>query len=229
MISYILHHVNGLYLVPTPLGNLEDITLRAIRYLKEADMIFAEDTRTSRVLLQHLGIDKKVMAHHQHNEHQSAPEVVRLIQAGNAVVLVSDAGTPGISDPGFLLVRESLKADCHVECLPGPTAFVPALVISGMPCDRFHFEGFLPVKKGRQTRLQLLAQMEETVVLYESPHRIIKTLEQIVEFFGPDRRVSVSRELTKLHEQTIRGTATEVLTHFNTTEPRGEMVVVIGH
>jgi 16S rRNA (cytidine1402-2'-O)-methyltransferase len=219
----------GLYLVPTPLGNLEDITLRAIRYLKEADMIFAEDTRTSRVLLQHLGIDKKVMAHHQHNEHQSAPEVVRLIQAGNAVVLVSDAGTPGISDPGFLLVRESLKADCHVECLPGPTAFVPALVISGMPCDRFHFEGFLPVKKGRQTRLQLLAQMEETVVLYESPHRIIKTLEQIVEFFGPDRRVSVSRELTKLHEQTIRGTATEVLTHFNTTEPRGEMVVVIGH
>ena len=218
----------GLYLVPTPLGNLEDITLRAIRYLKEADLIFAEDTRTSRVLLQHLGIDKKVMAHHQHNEHQSAPEVVRLIQAGNAVVLVSDAGTPGISDPGFLLVREALKSDCHVECLPGPTAFVPALVISGMPCDRFHFEGFLPVKKGRQTRLQLLAQMEETVVLYESPHRIIKTLEQIVEFFGPDRRVSVSRELTKLHEQTIRGTATEVLAHFNTTEPRGEMVLVVG-
>jgi 16S rRNA (cytidine1402-2'-O)-methyltransferase len=218
----------GLYLVPTPLGNLEDITLRAIRYLKEADLIFAEDTRTSRVLLQHLGIDKKVMAHHQHNEHQSAPEVVRLIQAGNAVVLVSDAGTPGISDPGFLLVREALKSDCNVECLPGPTAFVPALVISGMPCDRFHFEGFLPVKKGRQTRLQLLAQMEETVVLYESPHRIIKTLEQIVEFFGPDRRVSVSRELTKLHEQTIRGTATEVLAHFNTTEPRGEMVVVVG-
>jgi len=217
----------GLYLVPTPLGNLEDITLRAIRYLKEADLIFAEDTRTSRVLLQHLGIDKKVMAHHQHNEHQSAPGVVRLIQAGNAVVLVSDAGTPGISDPGFLLVREALKSDCHVECLPGPTAFVPALVISGMPCDRFHFEGFLPVKKGRQTRLQFLAQMEETVVLYESPHRIIKTLEQIVEFFGPDRRVSVSRELTKLHEQTIRGTATEVLAHFNTTEPRGEMVVVI--
>ena len=217
----------GLYLVPTPLGNLEDITLRAIRYLKEADLIFAEDTRTSRVLLQHLGIDKKVMAHHQHNEHQSAPEVVRLVQAGNAVVLVSDAGTPGISDPGFLLVREALKADCHVECLPGPTAFVPALVISGLPCDRFHFEGFLPVKKGRQTRLQLLAQMEETVVLYESPHRIIKTLEQIVEFFGPDRRVSVSRELTKLHEQTLRGTATDVLAHFNTTEPRGEMVVVI--
>ncbi len=190
-------------------------------------MIFAEDTRTTRVLMQHLGIDKKVMAHHQHNEHQSAPEVVRLIQAGNAVVLVSDAGTPGISDPGFLLVREALKVDCHVECLPGPTAFVPALVISGMPCDRFHFEGFLPMKKGRQTRLQLLAQMTETVVIYESPHKIIKTLEQIVGFFGPDRKVSLSREISKLYEETLRGTAIELLEHFKTHEPRGEMVVVV--
>lgn len=217
----------GLYLIPTPLGNLEDITLRAIRYLKEVDLLFAEDTRTTRVLLQHLEIDRKLMSHHQHNEHQSAPEIVRLIAQGQSVGLVSDAGTPGISDPGFLLVRESLKAGLHVECLPGPSAFVPALVVSGMPCDRFHFEGFLPIKKGRQTRLQLLSQMPNTVVLYESPHRIVKTLEQIIEFFGSERSVSISRELTKLHEQTIRGSATEVLTHFKAHEPRGEMVVII--
>jgi 16S rRNA (cytidine1402-2'-O)-methyltransferase len=217
----------GLYIIPTPLGNLEDITIRAIRYLKEVDMLFAEDTRTTRVLLQHLGIDRKAMSHHQHNEHQSAPEIVRLIAQGQSVGLVSDAGTPGISDPGYLLVREALKAGLHVECLPGPTAFVPALLISGMPCDKFHFEGFLPIKKGRQTRLQQLSQMPHTVVLYESPHRIIKTLEQIIEFFGGERSISVSRELTKLHEQTIRGSATEVLTHFKSHEPRGEMVVII--
>ncbi|MFM7901879.1 MAG: 16S rRNA (cytidine(1402)-2'-O)-methyltransferase [Bacteroidota bacterium] len=217
----------GLYLIPTPLGNLEDITVRATRYLKEVDLLFAEDTRTSRVLLQHLGIDRKIMSHHQHNEHQSAPEIVRLIGQGQSVGLVSDAGTPGISDPGFLLVREALKSGLHVECLPGPTAFVPALVVSGMPCDRFHFEGFLPMKKGRQTRLLSLARMTETVVLYESPHKIIKTLEQIVEFFGADRRVSLSREISKLHEETLRGTATELLEHFKTHEPRGEMVVVI--
>ncbi|MFM8950885.1 MAG: 16S rRNA (cytidine(1402)-2'-O)-methyltransferase [Bacteroidota bacterium] len=217
----------GLYLIPTPLGNLEDITVRATRYLKEVDLLFAEDTRTSRVLLQHLGIDRKIMSHHQHNEHQSAPEIVRLIGQGQSVGLVSDAGTPGISDPGFLLVREALKSGLHVECLPGPTAFVPALVVSGMPCDRFHFEGFLPMKKGRQTRLLSLARMTETVVLYESPHKIIKTLEQIVEFFGAERRVSLSREISKLHEETLRGTATELLEHFKTHEPRGEMVVVI--
>jgi 16S rRNA (cytidine1402-2'-O)-methyltransferase len=217
----------GLYIIPTPLGNLEDITIRAIRYLKEVDMLFAEDTRTTRVLLQHLGIDRKAMSHHQHNEHQSAPEIVRLISQGQSVGLVSDAGTPGISDPGFLLVREALKAGLHVECLPGPTAFVPALLISGMPCDKFHFEGFLPIKKGRQTRLQKLSQIPHTVVLYESPHRIIKTLEQIIEFFGEERSISVSRELTKLHEQTIRGCATEVLVHFKAHEPRGEMVIII--
>ena len=217
----------GLYIIPTPLGNLEDITIRAARYLKEVDLLFAEDTRTTRVLLQHLGIDRKIMSHHQHNEHQSAPEIVRLIGQGQSVGLVSDAGTPGISDPGFLLVREALKSGLHVECLAGPTAFVPALVVSGLPCDRFHFEGFLPMKKGRQTRLQLLAQMTETVVLYESPHKIIKTLEQIVEFFGPDRKVSLSREISKLHEETLRGTATELLEHFKTHEPRGEMVVVV--
>lgn len=217
----------GLYIIPTPLGNLEDITFRAVRYLKEVDLLFAEDTRTTRVLLQHLGIDRKIMAHHQHNEHQSAPEIVRLISQGQSVGLVSDAGTPGISDPGFLLVREALKSGLHVECLPGPTAFVPALVVSGLPCDRFHFEGFLPMKKGRQTRLQSLARMTETVVLYESPHKISKTLEQIVEFFGPDRKVSLSREISKLHEETLRGTANELLEHFKTHEPRGEMVVII--
>ena len=217
----------GLYIIPTPLGNLEDITIRAARYLKEVDLLFAEDTRTTRVLLQHLGIDRKIMSHHQHNEHQSAPEIVRLIGQGQSVGLVSDAGTPGISDPGFLLVREALKSGLHVECLAGPTEFVPALVVSGLPCDRFHFEGFLPMKKGRQTRLQSLARMTETVVLYESPHKIIKTLEQIVEFFGPDRKVSLSREISKLHEETLRGTATELLEHFKTHEPRGEMVVVI--
>lgn len=219
--------MSKLYLVPTPLGNLEDITLRSIRILKEADILLAEDTRTSRILLQHLGIDKRLLSHHQHNEHQSTPEIIRLLQSGNTVALVSDAGTPGISDPGFLLVRACVKAGIDVECLPGPTAFVPALVISGIPCDRFHFEGFLPLKKGRQTRLTELATFESTVVLYESPHKLVKTLGQLVEYMGPDRQASVSRELTKMFEETIRGTLTEILTHFQSHEPRGEFVIVV--
>lgn len=220
--------VSRLYLVPTPIGNLEDITLRAIRILKECDIILAEDTRTSRVLLNHLGIEKRLLAHHQHNEHQSVPEVIRLIKGGQSVALISDAGTPGISDPGFLLVREALKENIEMECLPGPTAFVPALVVSGLPCDRFHFEGFLPVKKGRQTRLKELAESEITIVLYESPHRILKTLEQLSEFLGPERPASVSRELSKLHEETLRGTLSELVKHFTEKEGRGEMVIVVG-
>jgi 16S rRNA (cytidine1402-2'-O)-methyltransferase len=220
--------MSKLFLIPTPIGNLEDITLRAIRILKEADVLLAEDTRTSKVLLNHLGIDKKLLAHHQHNEHHSAPEVIRMLKAGQTVAMMSDAGTPGISDPGFLLVREAVKEGIDVECLPGPTAFVPALVMSGLPCDRFHFEGFLPQKKGRQTRLKELALLDVTIVLYESPHRILKTLEQLAEFLGGERKASVSRELTKLHEETLRGTLTELATHFKNTEPRGEMVVVVG-
>jgi len=219
--------MSKLYLIPTPIGNLEDITLRAIRILREADVVLAEDTRTSRVLLKHLGIDKRMLAHHQHNEHQSTPEVVRMLQAGQSVALLSDAGTPGISDPGFLLVRESLKAGIEVECLPGPTAFVPALVVSGLPTDRFLFEGFLPPKKGRQTRLKELALMEMTLVFYESPHKILKTLEQFCEYFGPERQASVSRELTKMFEETLRGTLQELADHFKATEPRGEMVVIV--
>jgi 16S rRNA (cytidine1402-2'-O)-methyltransferase len=219
--------VSKLYLIPTPIGNLEDITLRAIRIIKEVDVVLAEDTRTSRVLLKHLGIDKRMLAHHQHNEHQSTPEVVRMLQAGQSVALLSDAGTPGISDPGFLLVRESLKAGVEVECLPGPTAFVPALVVSGLPTDRFLFEGFLPPKKGRQTRLKELALMEMTLVFYESPHKILKTLEQFCEYFGADRQASVSRELTKMFEETLRGTLQELTDHFKAHEPRGEMVVIV--
>lgn len=220
--------MSKLYLIPTPIGNLEDITLRAIRILKEVDLILAEDTRTSRVLLNHLGIDKRMLSHHQHNEHQSTPEVVRMLKAGQTVALISDAGTPGISDPGFLLVRESIKEGVEVECLPGPTAFVPALVISGLPTDRFLFEGFLPPKKGRQTRLKAIAEMEMTVILYESPHKILKTLEQLKEFCGPLRMVSVSRELTKMFEETRRGTLEELVQHFSTVEPRGEFVVILG-
>ncbi len=219
--------MSKLYLIPTPIGNLEDITLRAIRIIKEVDVVLAEDTRTSRVLLKHLGIDKRMLAHHQHNEHQSTPEVVRMLQAGQSVALLSDAGTPGISDPGFLLVRESLKAGVEVECLPGPTAFVPALVVSGLPTDRFLFEGFLPPKKGRQTRLKELALMEMTLVFYESPHKILKTLEQFCEYFGADRQASVSRELTKMFEETLRGTLQELTDHFKAHEPRGEMVVIV--
>jgi 16S rRNA (cytidine1402-2'-O)-methyltransferase len=216
-----------LYLVPTPIGNLEDITLRALRILKEADIILAEDTRTSAPMLKHFGISQKVYAHHQHNEHQSTNEIIRFLKEGKQIALISDAGTPAISDPGFFLVREAVKNELAVECLPGATAFVPALVNSGFPTDRFCFEGFLPVKKGRQTRYKALAEEERTLVFYESPHRILKTLEEMAMYFGADRQVSVSRELTKLFEETVRGTVTEVKTYFETHPVKGEFVVCV--
>lgn len=216
-----------LYLVPTPIGNLEDITLRAIRVLKEADIILAEDTRTSAPLLKHFEIDKKVFAHHQHNEHKASTEIVRFLKEGKNVALISDAGTPAISDPGFFLVREALKEGIDIECLPGATAFVPALVNSGLPNDRFTFEGFLPVKKGRQTRLKELADEERTMIFYESPHRIIKTLEELAGVFGEERQASVSRELTKLFEETVRGTLSEIKTHFENHTVKGEFVLCV--
>ncbi len=216
-----------LYLVPTPIGNLEDMTFRAIRVLKEADIILAEDTRTSAPLLKHFDIHQKVFAHHQHNEHQSANEIVRFLKEGKNIALISDAGTPAISDPGFYLVREALKHDLDVECLPGATAFVPALVNSGFPTDRFCFEGFLPPKKGRQTRYKTLAAEERTIILYESPHRLLKTLDEMAEFFGPVRRISVSRELTKMFEETVRGSVIEVKTYFETHPIKGEFVICV--
>ncbi|RXK47514.1 16S rRNA (cytidine(1402)-2'-O)-methyltransferase [Aquirufa rosea] len=218
-----------LYLIPTPIGNLEDITLRAIRVLGEVDAILAEDTRNTGQLLKHLQINKPLMAHHAHNEHAGVAGVIKLLQAGKNIALVSDAGTPGISDPGFLLVKACVEQGIEVETLPGATAFVPALVNSGFPCDRFVFEGFLPHKKGRQTRWKALAEEEKTIVLYESPHRILRTLEQAVEFLGEERQVMLARELSKLHEQLIRGSAAEVLTylHQHPDKVRGEMVLVI--
>lgn len=216
-----------LVLVPTPVGNLEDITLRAIRVLKEADLILAEDTRTSGHLLKHLGISKPLQSYHTHNEHKTVGYLVESIEKGKKVALVSDAGTPGISDPGFLLLRECLKAGVEVQCLPGPTAFVPALVMSGLPCDSFVFEGFLPQKKGRQTKIQSLKEEVRTMVFYESPYRIVKALEQFIEVFGESRPVSVSREISKLYEETVRGTLLEVCTHFKQKEPKGEFVVVV--
>ncbi|CAN5869880.1 16S rRNA (cytidine(1402)-2'-O)-methyltransferase [soil metagenome] len=219
-----------LYLVPTPIGNLEDITLRAIRVLKEVDTVLAEDTRTSGKLLHHLGIDKKMHSHHLHNEHKAVAHLVQRLQDGERMAMVSDAGTPGISDPGFLLVRECLKQGIKVECLPGATAFVPALVKSGFSTERFTFEGFLPVKKGRQTRLQSLAAEERTMVFYESPHRLLKTLTQFGETFGPDRQISVSRELTKFFEETLNGTAAELTQVFTAKAIKGEFVIVVqGH
>lgn len=222
-----MHPTGKLYLVPTPIGNLEDITLRAVRILKEADLVLAEDTRTSAPLLKHFDIHQKVYAHHQHNEHQSSAEIVRLMKEGKKIALISDAGTPAISDPGFYLVREALKNNLEVECLPGATAFVPALVNSGFPTDRFCFEGFLPLKKGRQTRLKQLAAEERTIILYESPHRLLKTLDELAVFFGADRPVSVSRELTKMFEETVRGTVTEVKIYFETHPAKGEFVICI--
>jgi 16S rRNA (cytidine1402-2'-O)-methyltransferase len=216
-----------LYLVPTPIGNLEDITLRAIRVLKEADLILAEDTRTSAPLLKHFDIHQKVYAHHQHNEHQSANEIVKFLKEGKNIALISDAGTPAISDPGFYLVREALKHGLEVECLPGATAFVPALVNSGFPTDRFCFEGFLPLKKGRQTRYKALAVEERTIILYESPHRLMKTLDEMAEFFGSERLISVSRELTKMFEETVRGTVAEVKIYFETHPAKGEFVICV--
>lgn len=216
-----------LYLVPTPIGNLEDITLRALRVLKEVDLILAEDTRTSAPMLKHFGIDKKVFAHHQHNEHKAVAEIVRFLKEGQQIALISDAGTPAISDPGFLLVREVLKENLPVECLPGATAFVPALVNSGLPNDRFCFEGFLPVKKGRQTRLKELIYESRTMIFYESPHRLIKTLEEFIENFGAERQAAISRELTKMFEENVRGTLTEIKRHFTENILKGEFVIVV--
>jgi len=216
-----------LYIVPTPIGNLEDITLRALRILKEADVILAEDTRTSSVLLKHYNIPTKLFAYHQFNEHKTLQTVINKIQSGETLALISDAGTPGISDPGFLLVRECVRAGIEVECLPGPTAFVPALVVSGIPCDTFFFEGFLPHKKGRQTRLTYLAQLDHTIVLYESPHRVHKTIVQCAEFFGNERNAVVVRELTKIHEEIIRGTLHEIGLSLADKTVKGEIVIII--
>ena len=216
-----------LFLVPTPIGNLEDITLRAIRVLGEVDFILAEDTRTSSVLLNHIGVHKPVYAHHKFNEHKGLQGVISRLNGGEKAALISDAGTPGISDPGFLLVRACLEAGFGVECLPGPTALIPALVNSGFPCDRFVFEGFLPVKKGRQTRLRELASDGRTVIIYESAVRLLKTLQQLAQAFGGERKASVSRELTKLHEETVRGTLDEIIAHYSASAPRGEIVIVI--
>ena len=216
-----------LYIVPTPVGNMEDMTLRAIRILKEVDVVLAEDTRTSGILLKHFDIRNQLLSHHKFNEHGTAAGVVSRLLSGASVALISDAGTPGISDPGFFLVREAVKAGVEVQCLPGATAFVPALVSSGLPCDRFVFEGFLPQKKGRQTKIQSLADEERTMVFYESPYRVVKTLEQFAEAYGPDRRVSVCREISKVHEESVRGTLSEVLSHFKAHEPKGEFVIVL--
>ena len=216
-----------LYIVPTPIGNLDDITLRAVNVLRDVDFILAEDTRTTSFLLKHLGIEKKLYSHHKFNEHATVKMVAESIAAGRNAALVSDAGTPGISDPGFLLVRTCVEAGIEVETRPGATALIPALVQSGFPCDRFCFEGFLPQKKGRAKQLQSLAAEERTMIFYESPYRVVKCLEQFAEVFGPERRVSVSRELTKKFEQTVRGTVAEVLEHFRTTDPKGEFVIVL--
>lgn len=216
-----------LYIVPTPVGNLEDMTMRAIRILKEADMVLAEDTRTSGILLKHFDIKNRLASHHKFNEHGTAANVVEKLKAGMTIALISDAGTPGISDPGFFLVREAVAAGIEVTCLPGPTAFVPALVASGLPCDRFVFEGFLPQKKGRKTRIESLADESRTMVFYESPYRLVKMLQQLSEAFGPDRQVCVAREISKVHEEHVRGSISEVISHFTAQEPKGELVVIV--
>jgi len=219
--------IGKLFLVPTPIGNLEDMTFRAIRILKEVDIILAEDTRTSAPMLKHFGIDKKAYSHHQHNEHQSTSEIIKFLKEGKNVALISDAGTPAISDPGYFLVREAIKNELEVECLPGATAFVPALVNSGLPSDSFVFEGFLPVKKGRQTRFRKLVEEDRTIVLYESPHRLLKTLEELGQYLGSNRQASVSRELTKLYEETVRGTLEEIKSYFENNILKGEFVICI--
>ena len=216
-----------LYIIPTPVGNMEDITLRAIRILKEADLVLAEDTRTSGILLKHFEIKNQLMSHHKFNEHGTSAGIVERLKAGQNIALISDAGTPGISDPGFFLVREAAKAGIEVTCLPGATAFVPALVMSGLPCDRFSFEGFLPQKKGRQTKLTTLAQEQRTMVFYESPYRLLKTLQQFSEFFGQDRQACVCREISKVHEEAVRGSLGELVAHFTEKEPKGEIVSVV--
>ena len=217
-----------LYLVPTPVGNFEDITMRSLRILSEADLILAEDTRTSGNLLRHFDIKNAMLSYHKFNEHQTVESVVNRLRGGETVAVVSDAGTPGISDPGFLVAREAIRAGIEVITLPGATAMVPALVSSGLPCDRFCFEGVLPQKKGRQSRLKALATEPRTMVFYESPHRVVKALAQMIEVFGAERPVSVCREISKIHEESVRGTLAEALEHFQTNEPRGEFVIVVG-
>lgn len=216
-----------LTVVPTPVGNLEDMTFRAIRVLKEADLILAEDTRTTGILLKHFEIQNRMQSHHKFNEHKTVEQIASRIKAGENIALVSDAGTPAISDPGFMLVRECVRQGVDVECLPGATAFVPALVASGLPNEKFCFEGFLPQKKGRQTRLKELSTEERTMIFYESPYRLVKTLTQFAELFGADRQVSVSREISKIHEETVRGSMEEVISHFTENEPKGEIVIIV--
>ncbi|TSE06416.1 MULTISPECIES: 16S rRNA (cytidine(1402)-2'-O)-methyltransferase [Aquimarina] len=219
--------MSKLYLVPTPIGNLEDMTFRAINVLKDVDLILAEDTRTSGKLLKHFEISTPMQSHHMHNEHKTIDRVIQKLKSGDVIALISDAGTPAISDPGFLLTRACVENGIAVECLPGATAFVPALVNSGLPNDKFVFEGFLPVKKGRQTRLKFLAEETRTMIFYESPHKLVKTLSSFMTYFGEDRQVSVSRELSKLYEETIRGTAKEVTQHFENKPPKGEIVIIV--
>ena len=216
-----------LYIVPTPVGNMEDMTFRAVRILKEVDLVLAEDTRTSGILLKHYDIKNALMSHHKFNEHGTSAGVVNRLLAGENVALISDAGTPGISDPGFFLVREAVRAGVEVQCLPGATAFVPALVSSGLPCDRFAFEGFLPQKKGRQTKLESLKDEMRTMIFYESPYRLVKTLEQFAETYGGERQVSVCREISKVHEESVRGSLDEVIAHFKEKEPKGEIVIIL--
>jgi len=216
-----------LYVVPTPVGNMEDMTYRAVRILREADVVLAEDTRTSGILLRHFDIHNHLISHHKFNEHSTSAGIVERLMAGQNVALISDAGTPGISDPGFFLVREAVRAGVEVQCLPGATAFVPALVSSGLPCDRFAFEGFLPQKKGRQTKIESLRQETRTMIFYESPYRLVKALQQFAVAFGPDRQASVCREISKIHEESVRGTLSEVIAHFTEHEPKGEIVIVV--
>ena len=216
-----------LYIVPTPVGNMEDMTFRAVRILKEVDLVLAEDTRTSGILLKHYDIKNALMSHHKFNEHGTSAGIVNRLLAGENVALISDAGTPGISDPGFFLVREAVRAGVEVQCLPGATAFVPALVSSGLPCDRFAFEGFLPQKKGRQTKLESLKDETRTMIFYESPYRLVKTLEQFAETYGGERQVSVCREISKVHEESVRGSLDEVIAHFKEKEPKGEIVIIL--
>ena len=219
--------MSKLYIVPTPIGNLKDITLRALEVLKRADLILAEDTRTSGKLLKHFEINTPSQSHHMHNEHKTVEAIINKLKSGLCIALISDAGTPAISDPGFLLTRACIENNIEVECLPGATAFVPALVNSGLPNDKFVFEGFLPVKKGRQTRLKVLTEESRTMIFYESPHKLIKTLTQFCEYFGEDRLISISRELTKLYEETIRGTVKDVLEHYTKKPPKGEIVICV--
>ena len=222
-----MNDMGKLYVVPTPVGNLEDMTLRAIRVLKEADLVLAEDTRTSGVLLKHFEIKNAMQSYHKFNEHQVLDSIIQRLKAGETIALVSDAGTPGISDPGFLVVRECVRNGIEVQCLPGATAFVPALVASGLPDERFCFEGFLPQKKGRMTRLNALAEETRTMIFYESPYRLVKTLVQFAALFGGERKVSVCREISKIHEESVRGTLDEVIAHFTKSEPKGEIVIVL--